>query len=119
VSVLAKLLERWARPLRGRVDRISSACGEMDRAVIEIDTVGFFTACRDAVRRWVAADTGLAADTITADDVRGNGAGPGGLAALLEAADGVLYSGRTLTQEELIEWRDRTRRELKQTEVNR
>ena len=83
-----------------------AALAEMDRAVAEVDTEGFFRASRQLVRNQLAGRFNLVADAIAADDAREVLSEPG-LPELLEVADCILYSGQPLPQEDLAAWRDR------------
>jgi hypothetical protein len=78
----------------------------MDRALAEVDTEGFFRASRQLVRSQLAGRFNLVADAIAADDARKYLSEPG-LPEVLEVADCIIYSGRTMPQEDLAFWHDR------------
>jgi hypothetical protein len=106
-------LLRGRRRENDRAVRIAQK--DMDRAVTEIDTEGFFRASRQVVRNRIAGRFNLVADAIAVDDAR-KYLPVSGLPDLIDVADCIIYSGQTLPQEDLAAWRDRVHTDLQQLE---
>ncbi len=117
-GLVANCGAKWfTRLLHGRRNRRESraALADMDRAVSEVDTEGFFRASRRVARNRLAGRFNLVADAIAADDAR-KYLPESGLPELIEAADCIIYSGQTLPQEDLAAWRDHVLTSLKSLE---
>ncbi len=86
----------------GRARAMQGEREAMERAVAAGDTEAFFGAARHYLQLDLAAETGIAPESITGSDV-----GDPDLREIFETADSVRYSGVVMSGDELRQWRSK------------
>ena len=95
--------------------KVVKSINEMDRAVREHDVPRFFNNCRIASQECLGEIWSMAPESITLADVKERLVKNGeGIRLVFETADAVAYSGRSFSQDELKEYRDLVKKEIKE-----
>jgi len=98
--------------------QVVNAVKDVDAALKACDTVAFFDSCRKAIQIHIAHKLNVTAETITVTEIeKACGSSRNKLVELFDMADAVKYSGQTMSDAQMKEWREILEQEIRELEV--